>query len=151
MDWINWLRFLFVCLFCFRRGAFSIVRRCVQKSTGLEFAAKIINTKKLSARGEFFVVFAFCCRAKRKRNQSKVAMNGKSVSSGFRGVCRRLFVVAGARLLSIEEFSTRRPTRKEKQMNARLIQFPFLGNAAPARPLRFFDCVTVRCGSVGLR
>ncbi|RWS08110.1 Calcium/calmodulin-dependent protein kinase type II alpha chain-like protein [Dinothrombium tinctorium] len=36
------------------RGAFSIVRRCVQKSTGLEFAAKIINTKKLSARGKCF-------------------------------------------------------------------------------------------------
>ncbi|KDR16359.1 hypothetical protein L798_09698 [Zootermopsis nevadensis] len=34
----------------FSRGAFSVVRRCVQKSTGLEFAAKIINTKKLSAR-----------------------------------------------------------------------------------------------------
>ncbi|XP_022239922.1 calcium/calmodulin-dependent protein kinase type II delta chain-like isoform X2 [Limulus polyphemus] len=32
------------------KGAFSIVRRCVQKSSGLEFAAKIINTKKLSAR-----------------------------------------------------------------------------------------------------
>ncbi|KAJ9601396.1 hypothetical protein L9F63_000420, partial [Diploptera punctata] len=32
------------------QGAFSVVRRCVQKSTGLEFAAKIINTKKLSAR-----------------------------------------------------------------------------------------------------
>ncbi|XP_043208145.1 calcium/calmodulin-dependent protein kinase type II alpha chain-like [Amphibalanus amphitrite] len=32
------------------KGAFSIVRRCVQKSTGLEFAAKIINTKKLTAR-----------------------------------------------------------------------------------------------------
>ncbi|XP_022247309.1 calcium/calmodulin-dependent protein kinase type II alpha chain isoform X7 [Limulus polyphemus] len=32
------------------KGAFSIVRRCIQKSTGLEFAAKIINTKKLSAR-----------------------------------------------------------------------------------------------------
>ncbi|UXI14089.1 calcium/calmodulin-dependent protein kinase II [Sarcoptes scabiei] len=31
-------------------GAFSIVRRCVQKSTCLEFAAKIINTKKLSTR-----------------------------------------------------------------------------------------------------
>ena len=38
-------------LFLFR-GAFSVVRRCVQKSTGLEFAAKIINTKKLSARGK---------------------------------------------------------------------------------------------------
>lgn len=33
------------------RGAFSIVKRCVQKSTGLEFAAKIINTKKLTSRG----------------------------------------------------------------------------------------------------
>ncbi|KAH8864865.1 Calcium/calmodulin-dependent protein kinase type II alpha chain [Schistosoma japonicum] len=32
------------------RGAFSIVRRCVQLSTGLEFAAKIINTKRLSTR-----------------------------------------------------------------------------------------------------
>ncbi|KAK0398913.1 hypothetical protein QR680_002811 [Steinernema hermaphroditum] len=32
------------------KGAFSVVRRCVQKQTGIEFAAKIINTKKLSAR-----------------------------------------------------------------------------------------------------
>jgi hypothetical protein len=49
------------CLFAFfflhicsslNRGAFSIVKRCVQKSTGLEFAAKIINTKKLTSRGE---------------------------------------------------------------------------------------------------
>ncbi|PAA66834.1 hypothetical protein BOX15_Mlig004461g1 [Macrostomum lignano] len=32
------------------RGAFSIVRRCVQKTTSLEFAAKIINTKRLSTR-----------------------------------------------------------------------------------------------------
>lgn len=32
------------------RGAFSIVKRCVQKSSSLEFAAKIINTKKLTTR-----------------------------------------------------------------------------------------------------
>jgi len=32
------------------KGAFSVVKRCVQRHTGLEFAAKIINTKKLSAR-----------------------------------------------------------------------------------------------------
>ncbi|XP_061732148.1 calcium/calmodulin-dependent protein kinase type II subunit beta isoform X4 [Nerophis ophidion] len=32
------------------RGAFSVVRRCVKVCTGQEYAAKIINTKKLSAR-----------------------------------------------------------------------------------------------------
>lgn len=36
----------------FPRGAFSVVRRCVKLCTGQEYAAKIINTKKLSARGE---------------------------------------------------------------------------------------------------
>lgn len=41
-----------ICLFFFPRGAFSVVRRCVKLSTGQEYAAKIINTKKLSARGE---------------------------------------------------------------------------------------------------
>ncbi len=40
------------CVFLFSfRGAFSIVRRCIQKSSAQEFAAKIINTKKLSTRG----------------------------------------------------------------------------------------------------
>lgn len=43
---------IFIFLFCCS-GAFSIVKRCVQKSTGLEFAAKIINTKKLATRGTY--------------------------------------------------------------------------------------------------
>uniref|UniRef100_A0A1I8AWT8 Calcium/calmodulin-dependent protein kinase type II n=1 Tax=Meloidogyne hapla TaxID=6305 RepID=A0A1I8AWT8_MELHA len=32
------------------KGAFSVVRRCVHKATNMEFAAKIINTRKLSSR-----------------------------------------------------------------------------------------------------
>ena len=36
------------------KGAFSVVKRCVQRHTGLEFASKIINTKKLSARGTHY-------------------------------------------------------------------------------------------------
>uniref|UniRef100_A0A674AEL6 calcium/calmodulin-dependent protein kinase n=1 Tax=Salmo trutta TaxID=8032 RepID=A0A674AEL6_SALTR len=34
----------------FRSGAFSVVRRCLKVLSGQEYAAKIINTKKLSAR-----------------------------------------------------------------------------------------------------
>lgn len=37
---------------CVSRGAFSVVRRCVKVLSGQEYAAKIINTKKLSARGK---------------------------------------------------------------------------------------------------
>uniref|UniRef100_A0A6I8SF67 calcium/calmodulin-dependent protein kinase n=1 Tax=Xenopus tropicalis TaxID=8364 RepID=A0A6I8SF67_XENTR len=50
------------------KGAFSIVRRCVKVLSGQEYAAKIINTKKLSARGEcvlrkiFFLLPAFVIR-----------------------------------------------------------------------------------------
>ena len=43
------------------RGAFSIVRRCIQKSSGQEFAAKIINTKKLSTRGKKKKPKTKCC------------------------------------------------------------------------------------------
>uniref|UniRef100_A0A3Q2T9H8 calcium/calmodulin-dependent protein kinase n=1 Tax=Fundulus heteroclitus TaxID=8078 RepID=A0A3Q2T9H8_FUNHE len=42
------------------KGAFSVVRRCVKLSTGQEYAAKIINTKKLSARGKN--LFRSLCR-----------------------------------------------------------------------------------------
>uniref|UniRef100_A0A8C4VM93 calcium/calmodulin-dependent protein kinase n=1 Tax=Gopherus evgoodei TaxID=1825980 RepID=A0A8C4VM93_9SAUR len=43
--------FFFFLSFPLCRGAFSVVRRCVKLCTGHEYAAKIINTKKLSARG----------------------------------------------------------------------------------------------------
>lgn len=44
--------FILICsTFICRRGAFSIVRRCVHKETKVEYAAKIINTRKLSSRG----------------------------------------------------------------------------------------------------
>lgn len=51
--WIttHWLFFLSF-FSAFYRGAFSVVRRCVKLCTGQEYAAKIINTKKLSARGK---------------------------------------------------------------------------------------------------
>ncbi len=44
------------------RGAFSVVRRCVHKETKIEYAAKIINTRKLSARGTFEQIKPFVYR-----------------------------------------------------------------------------------------
>uniref|UniRef100_A0A4W4FW12 calcium/calmodulin-dependent protein kinase n=1 Tax=Electrophorus electricus TaxID=8005 RepID=A0A4W4FW12_ELEEL len=40
----------FLSVLTLTRGAFSVVRRCVKVLSGQEYAAKIINTKKLSAR-----------------------------------------------------------------------------------------------------
>ena len=37
----------------FARGAFSIVRKVHHTASGIDYAAKIINTKRLSQRGEF--------------------------------------------------------------------------------------------------
>uniref|UniRef100_A0A8C3RWV7 calcium/calmodulin-dependent protein kinase n=1 Tax=Chelydra serpentina TaxID=8475 RepID=A0A8C3RWV7_CHESE len=49
--WIGSAPCFFLSLsFPLSRGAFSVVRRCVKLCTGHEYAAKIINTKKLSAR-----------------------------------------------------------------------------------------------------
>ncbi|KAG8134518.1 hypothetical protein E2320_007618 [Naja naja] len=39
------------------KGAFSVVRRCLKITTGQEYAAKIINTKKLSARDPRLLLF----------------------------------------------------------------------------------------------
>ncbi|MGH0164294.1 UNVERIFIED_CONTAM: hypothetical protein FKN15_047075 [Acipenser sinensis] len=44
------------------KGAFSVVKRCLKISTGQEFAAKIINTKKLSARDYFIMATTTCTR-----------------------------------------------------------------------------------------
>ncbi|XP_076998571.1 calcium/calmodulin-dependent protein kinase type II subunit delta-like [Tamandua tetradactyla] len=43
------------------KGAFSVVRRCMKIPTGQEYAAKIINTKKLSARGGYFQPHIYIC------------------------------------------------------------------------------------------
>lgn len=44
----------------FHRGAFSIVKRCIQIETGKQFAAKIINKKRLTARGELALTVCVC-------------------------------------------------------------------------------------------
>lgn len=52
------------------RGAFSVVRRCVKVLSGQEYAAKIINTKKLSARGEDMLTLISCCWATESEHQA---------------------------------------------------------------------------------
>lgn len=70
------------------RGAFSVVRRCMKISSGQEYAAKIINTKKLSARGEY--IWRYC-----NKLTASVALahsNVKLIHSN--GSLRSLFLVA---------------------------------------------------------
>lgn len=52
-----------------------MVRRCVQKGTGLEYAAKIINTKKLSSRD--FQKLEREARICRKLNHPNIGKIGK--------------------------------------------------------------------------
>ena len=39
------------CIAKISRGAFSVVKKCVKKENGQEFAVKIITTKRLTSRG----------------------------------------------------------------------------------------------------
>ena len=64
------------------KGAFSIVRRCVQKSTGLEFAAKIINTRKLSTRD--FQKLEREARICRKLNHPNIGETASDLHAGRR-------------------------------------------------------------------
>ncbi|VDD96382.1 unnamed protein product [Enterobius vermicularis] len=61
------------------KGAFSVVRRCIQKKTGLEFAAKIINTKKLSTRD---TLFSFYCSLSANLDFQKLEREAR--------ICRKL-------------------------------------------------------------
>ena len=44
---------MWLALLWFDRGAFSVVKKAVHKKTGQNFAAKIINTRRLTSRGRF--------------------------------------------------------------------------------------------------
>lgn len=96
------------------RGAFSIVRRCVQKSTGLEFAAKIINTKKLSARGTHVRQYLTICLKNKmvkhcREGQTFIRSPNSSPESVslfhecLSGTGFNLFLVSSNRLVEISE------------------------------------------------
>uniref|UniRef100_A0A8C6Y003 calcium/calmodulin-dependent protein kinase n=1 Tax=Naja naja TaxID=35670 RepID=A0A8C6Y003_NAJNA len=68
------------------KGAFSIVRRCVKVLSGQEYAAKIINTKKLSARDhQKLEREARICRLLKHPNIGK-----KKLSTLSKGFCMHL-------------------------------------------------------------
>uniref|UniRef100_A0A8D0DUN2 Protein kinase domain-containing protein n=1 Tax=Salvator merianae TaxID=96440 RepID=A0A8D0DUN2_SALMN len=65
------------------KGAFSIVRRCVKILSGQEYAAKIINTKKLSARDhQKLEREARICRLLKHPNIGKGKTNSFLVTGG---------------------------------------------------------------------
>ncbi|TMS04014.1 Calcium/calmodulin-dependent protein kinase type II subunit beta [Larimichthys crocea] len=62
------------------KGAFSVVRRCVKLCTGQEYAAKIINTKKLSAREAGYALGRrVCCNI----SQAAVRLHDSISEEGF--------------------------------------------------------------------
>uniref|UniRef100_A0A3B3YFL1 Protein kinase domain-containing protein n=1 Tax=Poecilia mexicana TaxID=48701 RepID=A0A3B3YFL1_9TELE len=61
------------------KGAFSVVKRCMKISTGHEYAAKIINTKKLSARDHQ--------KLEREARICRLLKHANIVCTGFSIVC----------------------------------------------------------------
>jgi len=44
--------FFLLVVFVYCRGAFSIVKKAISKTSKIEYAAKIINTRRLTVRGK---------------------------------------------------------------------------------------------------
>lgn len=84
----------------FHRGAFSVVRRCMKISTGHEFAAKIINTKKLSARGKY----RHLCSTSHASWQTWILMAQRFFSK--QGLNGRQIIICGCLFLATSFFKT---------------------------------------------